>query len=240
MTTRWERQAWDQGVTNYNSPSVIKEESMMPFLASDDLKDIYHGKNILDLGCGPGHFAKVICEKFSIKSFTGVDHSQSFIDFANGLDIKANIKPNFLNGDARNIKLEYSPYNTILSINVIPTMSTYEDFKNLLCTISNHMAVGSKAVIMSTNDRCVLSGKHNESFQISLVDGNSTPIKCNLKVKNIDGQYFEFSDNCWTREQIESELKANQIQIQLIKEIGGSKSFPEYYPFIVFIAEKIN
>ncbi len=240
MTTQWQKQAWDQGVINYNSPSLIKEEAMMPLLMSEALQDIYQQKNILDLGCGPGHFAKAICERFPVKSFTGVDHSQSFIDFASNLDVNAKIKPKFLNGDARKLELENPHYDTVLSINVIPTMSSYEDFSSLISTISNYMATGSKAVVMSTNDRCVLSGKHNEAFQISLIDGNSTPIKCNLKVRNIDKQYFEFSDNCWTREQIEAELKNNQLQIQLVKEIGGTQSFPEYYPFIVFVAEKIN
>ena len=68
--------------------------------------------NILDLGCGPGLYTKLLAQKGH--KVTGVDFSKTSIDYANehkdGLDIE------YIQADYRDLKLEANHYDLIMII----------------------------------------------------------------------------------------------------------------------------
>ncbi len=231
----WQKQEWNKGIKGYHSPSIIKVEGMYPYLL--ELAEFYNDKDILDLGCGPGHIAQLISENFKARSYTAVDYSQIFIDYANSLSVSSSIKPDFLIGDVRDLDLGDKRFDTVLCLNVLPIFNSEEDFDKLLHTIKSRLKPSSKLIFMTTYDACILSPQVNENFQVTLIDAKSEPIKYHLKVKNVEGEFFEFSDNCWTTKIVESKLAAVGLRVTKVTKIGGSESFPDCYPFISFVAE---
>ena len=70
----------------------------------------------------------------------------------------------------------------------------------------------------------------------ALLDSHSTPIKCNLKVKKIDGSFIEFFDLCWASKEIVKILERESFKISQVKGLGGGDFFNNYEPFIFYKA----
>ena len=229
---------WQKDMQNYQSPSIIKIEGMVPYLLDSKFKEYFLGKDIIDLGCGPGHIAKIICEKYEVNSYTGIDYSESFINFAKTTINSTLVKCQFIQKDIRNLNQINGNYDTVLCLNVLPIFNLEEDINLIFNTIKKSLKPFGRLILMTTYDSCILSKECNENFQVTLSDATSEPITYKLKVKNIDGNFFEFTDNCWSVKFLENKFKEFRLKIIEVNEIGNTQLFSNTYPFISFVLAK--
>lgn len=231
----WQKPSWDQGIINYSSPTIIKQEAMIPFLLSEKFAPSYNNKNILDIGCGPGHIAQIITNNFKPASYLGVDFSDLFISFAREITnpkLAQFVKANVLEFESE------EKFDTILAINIIPTFSSESELDIFLDKCRSLLKDSGTFVLMTTNSDAILKCQANDFFQAQLIDIEQVPIKCILRVKTIDGTSIEFSDNCWGRDLIKSKLEKLDFNLNKEVEIGGTENFKDFYPFVSFILSK--
>ena len=236
MEKVWISPEWEKLSKEYSCPTIIKDKVITPFLLSKELEDCYINKSVLDAGCGPGHIAKSILEKFNVKSFTAMDYSESFVKYAKDLKINSEIKPTFSIGDVRKLPFNDSIFDVVLSINTVPVMSNINDLTKLIQESKRVLNKSGILLLVTTNDKAILSDKFNENFQVELLEKESTPIKCKLKVKKTDGSFIEFFDLCWTGKEIVRILEKESFKISFVKGLGGGHFFNDYEPFIFYKA----
>ena len=236
MKKTWIKPQWEKISEEYSCPTIIKDKVLIPFLLSKELESYYTDKNVLDAGCGPGHIAKSILEKFNVKSYTGIDNSKSFVEYASNLEINSLVKPVFSVGDSRKLAFDDPSLDTVLSINVVPIMSNIDDLTNLISESRRVLKKSGVLLLMTTNDKTFLSKKFNENFQVELLDTKSVPMKCKLKVKKTDGAFIEFFDLCWPSNEIFKILEKQAFKVSYVKGLGGGEFFNQYEPFIFYKA----
>lgn len=113
-------------------------------------------KNILDLGCGMGHFAQEL-HFLDAKKIIGIDISEKEIEYANKYHTESNIEYKIL--DAQNIKSLNQKFDIISSGIVVDYI---EDFETLLksindCLVDNGLFVFSQVHPLSTEGKREMS-----------------------------------------------------------------------------------
>ena len=127
-----------------NSPFNLQvKPTMLKFMG--ELKN----KNILDLGCGMGHFAKEL-HFLDAKKIIGIDISEKEIEYANKYHKESNIEYKIL--DAQNINSLNQKFDIVSSGIVVDYI---EDFDSLLksindCLVDNGLFVFSQVHPLST------------------------------------------------------------------------------------------
>lgn len=231
----WKNPDWDSINKEYIIPTLIKEKGIIPSLTSDELKNVYEDKYILDAGCGPGHITQALLDKFNMKEYIGIDTSEHAISFAKENNKHPHCK--YFIGDSINLNFKSESFDTVLSVNVIPTIDSKEKLKNLLSECHRVLRSNGTLIIVSTYSEELLSNKSSKNFQAEIIDRSIIPIKCKLKVRKTDNSNVEFFDLCWPSEIIKLEIENAGFDIIRTVDISD-QAHENYKPFILFQCNK--
>ena len=232
---------WEEIHKQYSIPTIVKQKDVIPFLCSTELSDIFNGKSVLDAGCGPGHIAQSLLEKHqTIASYIGVDVSESAVQFAKTLEINSKLQPKFDCFDVISLPFSDSMFDTVLSINVIPLVSTEKDLKKLIWQSNRVLKTNGNFLLITVNDKAVLSSSANDTFQFALLNKTSEPIKYKARQKKIDGTFLEFHDLCWRANIVQEELQLAGFSISAYGSLHDRSEVNTDESFIFFKANKIG
>ncbi|MCF7866904.1 methyltransferase domain-containing protein [Candidatus Woesearchaeota archaeon] len=135
----YEKRAKEENRPDY-SASYWSEQGFIELIETlkQILKKEKKNQTILDVGCGPGNFCKILSEEgFEV---TGIDYSEAMIKRAK----KNCTKSKFLVGDAYKIPYKENSFDITISIGVITCLSDYEK------AIEELKRVTKKKIIIST------------------------------------------------------------------------------------------
>lgn len=233
ITAEFDREKWDKLQKAYSVPTVEKMEIIVPLLESNECKDFFLNKSILDTGCGPGHIAKALAEKYPIKGYMGIDNSANAIEYArrqriDAVDSDASI--NFVRGNILSLPIKENSFDTALSINVIPTITSSKEVGDSFRGIFQSLKNNGSLLLIVMNERSIRKGGDNNNLKTSILEETENYIRHNLSLKKVDGTYLNIpSDICWRTDYIKKELESAGFTISRVEELGDEILKPLLY-----------
>lgn len=230
---KFDRKKWNELQKAYSVPTVEKMEIIIPLLKSEECKDFFSNKSILDTGCGPGHIAKTLVEKYPIKGYVGIDNSVNAIEYAkqqhiNIVDSDTNI--NFVRGNILSLPIKKNSFDTALSINVIPTITSSKEVGDSFRGIFQSLKNNGSFLLIVMNERAIKKGGDNNNLKNSILEETENYIKHNLSLKKVDGTYLNIpADICWRTDYIKKELESAGFTISRVEELGDEILKPLLY-----------
>ena len=103
-------------------------------------------KSVLDYGCGPGCYSRLIKKAGAIK-VTGYDLSEGMLTYANEMNSRQNSGIKYIS----EIKRERDLYDVILAVYVTPYAKNREELKNMLSEMASLLKIGGKLVTLPLN-----------------------------------------------------------------------------------------
>lgn len=229
----FDREKWDKLQKAYSVPTVEKMEIIVPLLESEECKDFFLSKSILDTGCGPGHIAKTVAEKYPIKKYLGIDNSANAIEYArrqqiDAVDSDANI--NFVRGNILSLPIKENSFDTALSINVIPAITSSKEVSNSFRGIFQSLKNNGSLLLIVMNEGAIKKGGDNNNLKTSILKETENYIRHNLRLKKVDGTYLNIpADICWKTDYIKKELELVGFTILRVEELGDETLKPLLY-----------
>ena len=229
----FDHEKWNELQKAYSVPTVEKMEIIVPLLESEECKDFFLNKSILDTGCGPGHIAKTLAEKYPIKGYLGIDNSANAIEYArqqriDAVDSDANI--NFVRGNILSLPIKENSFDTALSINVIPTITSSKEVSDSFCGIFQSLRNNGSLLLIVMNEGAIKKGGDGNNLKNSILEETENYIKHNLSLKKVDGTYLNIpADICWRTDYIKKELELAGFTISHVEELGNETLRPLLY-----------
>lgn len=226
---------WDRVYKKTKTITMTRKYIITPFLLSLP-QGLFKNRDILDLGCGQADIALNLLKKYKIKSYTGIDILPSAISNARIIlnSINGNIK--LFVGSAIKLTYKKESFDSILLINLIPLVKEKLKLDKILKESYRVLRNGGSVLLVSTNEKAVLTGLKNKNFKVEMINKNSVPIKYKLKMKRVDNSYIEVIDFCWPTEYLIAELKNVGFKIKKIVDLNNFKvMIPDKTPPFLFI-----
>jgi len=111
---------------------------------------IQKNDNVLDIACGTGYGSRIIKDETELFKITGVDISQSAVDFCNVMYKNQGLE--FISGNALNNALfEENTYDKIISFETLEHVSEL-DLKDLLANYLKWLKQGGKLICSTPNE----------------------------------------------------------------------------------------
>ncbi len=226
----------------YDDVSDIRPESrayykycVENFVTQFFAKEEISGKTILDLGCGPGYFSKILAQRGA--HITGIDRSAFLISKANELKQRIGLENvEFLQGDfldfAKNMSSEKFDYivaiDTIVSFDYRRQMHNHKDFTQALSEIRRVMKDESRFFIIEAHPFFGQLAKGITLSKEGRFHGRLPNYKLVYKAKDNPHHWF-------TLDEMTSALNENSLAICRIYEPDPSveleKENPHLYRF---------
>ena len=181
--------------------------------------DEIHGLNILDLGCGTGHFSRDLTKMGGI--CTGIDKSNKSIEIAKGIEgkKKLGIKYYCLNGaNLEGIKSNF--FDKVIIFQVLMNVPKENEIKNIFNEVKRVLKIHGEIIFSIFHPSLIRNYRDNLREIILPKDYNYFNNSINYKAKHLltDFSWMEFKNTHWTLEFIFKILRANNFIITGIKE----------------------
>ena len=124
MSTIWSNEIQSSEILYYSRACRFNDFNKDKWFNFLHLKE---NLNILELGCGPGHFTNMIKKHFPSCNVTGVDLDENHIKFANNMAKTLNLDVTYLVGDANNLPFENNQFDLIFSHTLVEHLP-FEEF----------------------------------------------------------------------------------------------------------------
>ena len=226
----------------YDDVSDIRPESRVyykycveNFVTQFFTKEKISGKTILDFGCGPGYFSKILAKHGA--HVTGIDRSAFLISKANELKQRLGLENvEFLQGDfldfAKNVPSEKFDYivaiDTIVSFDYCRQMHNHKDFTQALSEIRRVMKDEGRFFIIEAHPFFGQLAKGITSSSKGRFHGRLPNYKIEYNAKDNPHHWF-------TLDEMTSALSENSLAIFRIYEPNPSveleKENPHLYRF---------
>ncbi len=139
-----QKDEWEKAADAYSVPHVRKAHIRMPaFMRA--LGDVT-GKNILDVGCGDGYYARLMAHQGA--RVTGVDFSETFINTAQKEELRSPLGITYLQGDIADVlPLEDKSFDAMVADMVFVTIPTQEAYGRSISEMARLLRVGGFILI---------------------------------------------------------------------------------------------
>jgi len=212
MDKKPETIAWDEHLSKYKVPTVLKETLLKPYFES-----LTFGEPIIDLGCGTGYFSEIAIK--AGQKVLGIDKNGDLPNSTNFTFQKQDI-------------LEFqsvTPFNTILLINILSVESTVGR-EAVIKKISKIIAEDGLAYILTTSSKLFTSPTDSDLISFEKL----TEDKAHLKVKLVSGDYIEFDDYVVSEDETRRQITKSGLKIVEEKEFQHpDMDRPVYILYIV-------
>lgn len=112
MSTFWSDDVQSSEILYFSRVARFNESNKSKWF---DILQVKDNLNILELGCGPGHFCNMIKANFPNCNVTGIDLDQNHIDFAKNMAKNLNLGVNYSVADVCNLPFEDNQFDLVFS-----------------------------------------------------------------------------------------------------------------------------
>ena len=146
MNTIWSNKIQSSEILYYSRFSRFNEYNKQEWF---DLLEIKDNLKVLEVGCGPGHFAHMIKNNFPTCNIFAVDLDENHINFAQKTAKNLNLDINFCTADVLELPFEDEEFDLIYS----HTLVEHLPFDRLICELKRVLKPGGKIVSIHVNQK---------------------------------------------------------------------------------------
>lgn len=190
-----------------------------------------NGLNILDLGCGTGHFSKDLTKKGA--TYTGIDKSSKMIDIAKEAEKRdrPGIDYRCLNG-ANLEGISSAVFDKTFLFQVLLNVPESGEVKNIFKEVGRVLKADGEILFSVFHPKLIQNYKDN--IREIVIPSNCSYFDNGMKYTarhlTTDFNWLEFRNSHWTLDFISNVLKENEFTITEIKEPKPKKDeFWDYF-----------
>ena len=171
MNTIWSKQIQSSEILYYSRFARFNEYNKQDWFNLLEIKD---NLKVLEVGCGPGHFAHQIKKDFPTCDVFAVDLDENHINFAQNIAKNLNLDINFCTADVLDLPFKDEEFDLIYS----HTLVEHLPFDTLISELKRVLKPGGKIISMHVNP------KQNHTNNFSYLENEIDAIYEKLDIEN--------------------------------------------------------